>query len=68
MITTGTLAYAQSVHDRLHAPAPRKPAEARSYRQPMPRKRRFFAAAEPTAFQRYLAVHMYFAQNPSALE
>ena len=50
--------------------APRQPVAAKPFSAARPAPRRFglFRREEPTTFHRCLAVHMYFAKNPSALE
>ena len=54
------------------ATAPRQPTPAKPFSvtrtAPAPRRFGIFRREEPTTFHRCLAVHMYFAKNPSALE
>lgn len=59
--------YAKTIRDaiksRRSAPAPLIRPLA-----PPPRALGLFRRAQPTTFQRCLAVHMHFAQHPSALD
>jgi hypothetical protein len=69
MIATASLAYVRSVNDAFHGvpaiPVTKlPPAAAATLRRP----RRFFRRAEPTPFQRCLAVHMYYAAAPRLLD
>jgi hypothetical protein len=69
MITTGSLAYAKSVNSAFHAMPDLGTIEAPGLARPTPRRvRRLFRRAEPTTFQRCLAVHLYFATTPGALD
>jgi hypothetical protein len=69
MITTGSLAYAKSVNSAFHAVPALRALEAPRLSMPEARRtRRFFRRAEPTTFQRCLAVHLYFATMPGALD
>jgi hypothetical protein len=69
MITTGSLAYAKSVNSAFHAVPALRALEAQRLTKPAARRtRRFFRRAEPTTFQRCLAVHLYFATSPGALD
>jgi hypothetical protein len=67
MMTTGTLAYAISV-DSAFRGTPALRAIAAPLTKPPWRKRRFFRRAEPTTFQRCLAVHLYFASTVGTLD
>jgi hypothetical protein len=55
-----------------HALKPRRSAPATATRVSSldvpPRAQGFFRRAQPTTFQRCLAVHMHFAQHASALD
>jgi hypothetical protein len=69
MITTGSLAYAKSVNSAFHAAPALRALDATRLTKLTPRRtRRLFRRAEPTTFQRCLAVHLYFATTPGALE
>ncbi len=61
--------YAKTIRDamksRRRAAAPPVPVRPLA---PPPRAMGLFRRAQPTTFQRCLAVHMHFAQHPSALD
>lgn len=66
MITTSTLPHAMSVNFAFHAiPALRAIEVPRSAKAT---RRRFFRRAEPTTFERCLAVHLYFASKVGAFD
>jgi len=69
MITTSSLAYVKSVNSAFHAMPALQAMDAPGLATPTPRRaRRLFRRAEPTTFQRCLAVHLYFATMPGALD
>jgi hypothetical protein len=62
MITTSTLAHTMSLNSASYG---MRALEAP--RLVKPTRRRFFRWAEPTTFQRCLAVHLHFASSVGAL-
>jgi len=65
-------AYAKTISDTLKARHSRRPTEAPAPRSVQPERRplgRLFRRdAQPTTYQRCLAVHIHFAQRASALD
>jgi len=64
-------AYAKTISDTLKARRARRGAPAPEARAVQPERRtlgRLFRREAPSTFQRFLAVHMHFAQRASALD
>jgi hypothetical protein len=66
MITISSLAHTMSVNSAFYGMPALRAIEVS--RPAKPRRRRFFRRAEPTTFQRCLAVHLHFASKVGALE
>lgn len=71
-MTTMTLPHARAEHEvwrvERHGGEPRQDKTEKSIPDRGAPVRRLFRRAEPSTFHRCLAVHMYFAGHPSALE
>jgi hypothetical protein len=66
MMTTSSLAHAMSVNSAFHGIPALRAIEVP--RPAKPTRRRLFRRAEPTTFQRCLAVHLHFASKVGALD